>query len=255
MATSMYAADQAGVKVIAPYVEALDANNKWLRVVDDMGFPAGLERTMITDLTGKLPPGTRRIRIVTNLKIYWDAIRIDQTPEVQEIRASEVPLADASLEFLGYPREIRLNPASDTTYSFTNRSMTGPYARAEGNYTRYGDVLDLLTNVDDRFVVFGSGEGVKLDFAPHHLTGLPSGWVRDYFFYANGFEKDLDFYAAYAFSVEPLPRHGMIAYPYPPGEEYPVDAQHLGYELEYNTRERSDRLPPNLTYHYRPPQK
>ena len=255
MATSMYAADQAGVKVIAPYVEALDANNKWLRVVDDMGFPAGLERTMITDLTGKLPPGTRRIRIVTNLKIYWDAIRIDQTPEVQEIRASEVPLADASLEFLGYPREIRLNPASDTTYSFTNRSMTGPYARAEGNYTRYGDVLDLLTNVDDRFVVFGSGEGVKLDFDPHHLPALPSGWVRDYFFYANGFEKDLDFYAAYAFSVEPLPRHGMIAYPYPPGEEYPVDAQHLGYELEYNTRERSDRLPPNLTYHYRPPQK
>jgi len=250
MATSMYAADQAGVKVIAPYVEALDAQNKWVRVVDDMGFPAGLERTMVTNLTGKLPPGTRRIRIVTNLKIYWDAIRIDQTSEVREIHTSEVPLAKASLAFLGYPREIRLTPASDTTYSFTNRSMTGPYARAEGNYTRYGDVLDLLTTVDDRFVVFGSGEGVKLDFDPHNLPALPAGWVRDYFFYANGFEKDLDFYAAYAFSVEPLPRHGMIPYPYPPGKEYPEDAQHLGYELEYNTRERSDRLPPSLVYHY-----
>ncbi|MGB2643319.1 MAG: FG-GAP-like repeat-containing protein [Candidatus Acidiferrum sp.] len=253
MATSMYAADQAGVKVIAPYVEALDSPGKWVRVVDDMGFPAGLERTMITDLTGKLPPGTRRIRIVTNLKIYWDAIRIDQTPEVQEIHSSEVPLAKASLDFLGYPREIRLNPASDTTYSFTNRSMTGPYARAEGNYTRYGDVLGLLTAVDDRFVVFGSGEGVKLDFDPHNLPALPEGWVRDYFFYANGFEKDLDFYAAYAFSVEPLPRHGMISYPYPAGKGYPEDAQHLGYELEYNTRERSDRLPPSLSYHYPPP--
>lgn len=253
MATSMYAADQAGVKVIAPYIEALDAQNKWVRVVDDMGFPAGLERTMVTDLTGKLPPGTRRIRIVTNLKIYWDAIRMDQTSDVREIRTSAVPLARASLAFLGYPREIRLNPASDTTYSFTNRSMTGPYARAEGNYTRYGDVLDLLTSVDDRFVVFGSGEGVKVDFDPRNLPALPAGWVRDYFFYANGFEKDLDFYAAYAFSVEPLPRHGMIAYPYPPGKEYPQDAQHLGYELEYNTRERSDRLPPSLVYHY-PPQ-
>ncbi|HEY8715079.1 MAG TPA: FG-GAP-like repeat-containing protein, partial [Candidatus Acidoferrum sp.] len=41
-ATSMYAADQAGIKVIAPYVEALDAQGKWNRVVDDMGFPAGL---------------------------------------------------------------------------------------------------------------------------------------------------------------------------------------------------------------------
>jgi Flp pilus assembly protein TadD len=252
-ATSMYAADQAGVKVIAPYVEALDANNKWTRVVEDMGFPAGLERTMITDLTGKLPAGTQRIRIVSNLKIYWDAIRINQTPDVREISTAEVPLARASLEFLGYPREIRLTPASDTTYSFTNRSMTGPYAHAEGNYTRYGDVLDLLTAADDRFVVFGSGEGVKLDFDPRSLPALPAGWVRDYFFYANGFEKDLDFYAAYAFSVEPLPRHSLLSYPYPSGQEYPSDAQHLGYQLEYNTRQRSDRLPPSLSYRYPPP--
>ena len=249
-ATSMYAADQAGVKVIAPYVEAQDANNKWVRIVEDMGFPAGLERTMVTDLTGKLPPGTRRIRIVSNLKIYWDAIRIDQTPDAKEIRTAEVPLAKASLEFLGYPREIRLTPASDTIYSFTNRSMTGPYARAAGNYTRYGDVLDLLTAADDRFVVFGSGEGVKLDFDPRNLPALPAGWVRDYFFYANGFEKDLDFYAAYAFSVEPLPRHTLLPYPYPAGKEYPDDAQHLGYQLEYNTRQRSDRLPPSLSYRY-----
>jgi hypothetical protein len=253
-ATSMYAADQAGVKVIAPYVEALDAQNKWVRVVEDMGFPAGLERTMVTDLTGKLTPGTRRIRIVSNLKIYWDAIRIDQTPDAREIHTAEVPLAKASLEFLGYPREIRLTPASDTTYSFTNRSMTGPYARAAGNYTRYGDVLDLLSAADDRFVVFGSGEGVKLDFDPRQLPALPAGWVRDYFFYANGFEKDLDFYAAYAFSVEPLPRHSLLPYPYPAGKEYPDDAQHLGYQLEYNTRQRSDRLPPSLSYRY-PPQK
>jgi tetratricopeptide (TPR) repeat protein len=249
-ATSMYAADQAGVRVIAPYVEALDTHNKWVRVVEDMGFPAGLERTMVADLTGKLPPGTRRIRIVSNLKIYWDAIRIDQTPDANEIHTAEVPLAKASLEFLGYPREIRLTPASDTTYSFTNRSMTGPYARAAGNYTRFGDVLDLLSAADDRFVVFGSGEGVKLDFDPRNLPALPAGWVRDYFFYANGFEKDLDFYAAYAFSVEPLPRHSPLPYPYPPGKEFPDDAQHLGYQLEYNTRQRSDRLPPSLSYRY-----
>jgi Flp pilus assembly protein TadD len=251
-ATSMYAADQAGIKVIAPYVEAFDAQNKWVRVVEDMGFPAGLERTMVADLTGKLPPGTRRIRIVSNLKIYWDAIRIDQTPDAKEIHSAEVPLAKASLEFLGYPREIRLIPASDTTYSFTNRSMTGPYAHARGNYTRYGDVLDLLNAADDRFVVFGSGEGVNLDFDPRNLPALPAGWVRDYFFYANGFEKDLDFYAAYAFSVEPLPHHTLLPYPYPAGKEYPDDAQHLGYQLEYNTRQRSDRLPPSLIYRYAP---
>ena len=252
-ATSMYAADQAGIKVIAPYIEVQDAKGKWLRAVDDMGFPAGLARTMVADLTGKLPAGTRRIRIVTNLKIYWDAIRIDQTPETKDVRVREVPLATAELGFLGYPKEIRLHPASDTTYSYSRRSPTGPYARATGNYTRYGDVKELLRASDDKFTVFSSGEGIKLEFDPAHLPKLPAGWVRDYFFYADGFEKDLDFYAAYAFSVEPLPKHGLIAYPYPEGKGYPLDAEHLGYELEYNTRSRSDRMAGNLRFQYRAP--
>ena len=252
-ATSMYAADQAGIKVIPPYVEALDAQGKWVRVVEDMGFPAGLERTMVADLTGKLPAGTRRIRIANNLKIYWDAIRVDQTPDIKEMHVAQVPLAKASLNFVGYPRETRLTPASDTVYSYSQRSMTGPYAHATGNYTRYGDVFDLLSGSDDRFVVFGSGEGLKLDFDPKELPSLPAGWVRDYFFYADGFEKDMDFYAAHAFTVEPLPRHSLLPYPYPAGKEYPADAEHLGYELEYNTRARSERLPPSLRYQYSPP--
>ena len=252
-ATSMYAADQAGIKVIPPYVEAQDAQGKWVRVVEDMGFPAGLERTMVADLTGKIPAGTRRIRIVNNLKIYWDAIRIDQTPETKDVHVEQVPLVNASLDFLGYPREIRLQPASDTTYSYSQRSMTGPYAHAAGNYTRYGDVSKLLSASDDRFVVFGSGEGVKLNFDPRRLPALPAGWVRDYFFYADGFEKDLDFYAAHAFTVEPLPRHSLLSYPYPEGKEYPADAEHLDYQLEYNTRPRSDRMPPSLRYQYAAP--
>jgi Flp pilus assembly protein TadD len=252
-ATSMYAADQAGIKVIPPYVEALDAQGKWVRVVEDMGFPAGLERTMVADLTGKLPAGTRRIRIVNNLKIYWDAIRIDQTPDLQDLRVTQVPLAKAALDFVGYPREIRLHPASDTTYLYSQRSMSGPYAHAAGNYTRYGDVYDLLRASDDRFVVFGSGEGLKLDFDPKQLPALPAGWIRDYFFYADGFEKDLDFYAAHAFTVEPLPRHSLLPYPYPEGKDYPSDAEHLDYQLEYNTRPRSERMPPSLRYQYAPP--
>ena len=252
-ATSMYAADQAGIKVIPPYVEALDAQGKWVRVVEEMGFPAGLERTMVADLTGKLPAGMRRIRIVNNLKIYWDMVRIDQTAKVQDVRVAQVPLAKAALDFVGYPRETRLKPTSDTIYSYSHRSMTGPYARAAGNYTRYGDVHGLLSASDDRFVVFGSGEGLKLDFDSKQLSALPAGWVRDYFFYADGFEKDLDFYAAHAFTVEPLPQHSTLPYPYPDGRDYPADAEHLGYQLEYNTRSRSERMPPSLRYRYSSP--
>jgi len=256
-ATSMYAADQAGIKVIAPYVEAQNNKGEWIRVVDDMGFPAGLARTMVADLTGKIPAGTRRIRIVNNLKIYWDAIRIDQTPEPTSqaaARVNEVPLTNAALAFLGFPKETRLTPASDTLYSYSQRSATGPYARAAGNYTRYGDVRSLLTASDDRFAIFSSGEGVKLDFDPRKLPALPAGWVRDYFFYADGFEKDLDFYAAHGFTVEPLPHHGLISYPYPAGQDYPADPEHLNYQLDYNSRQRSDHLPATLRYDYANPQ-
>ena len=249
----MYAADQAGIKVIAPYVEALDpATGKWTRVIEDMGFPAGLARTMTTELTGKLPAGTRRIRIVNNLKIYWDAIRVDQTPDQKDVRVSEVPLADAALDFLGYPREIRLTPASDT-----DLFLRAPqHDRALCSRRRQLHALRRRSRFagksDDRFVVFSSGEGVKLDFDPRKLPPLPAGWIRDYFFYADGFEKDMDFYAAHAFTVEPLPRHTLLPYPYPDGEDYPADDDHLGYQLKYNTRPRSDRLPQDLRYHYQP---
>jgi hypothetical protein len=116
-ATSMYAADQAHLRPFAPYLEALvepsklprdsakagferarlqpchqgcsliaalaaegsAAKRKWLRIIDDLGFPAGGPRTMTADLTGKLPVGTKRIRITTNLQIYWDSILISRT--------------------------------------------------------------------------------------------------------------------------------------------------------------------------------
>src|SRR5256886_16747746 len=68
-ATGMYAADQAGIQGIAPYVEALGPDGRWTKVIDDLGFPAGGARTMTADLSGKLRVGTKRIRITTNLQI------------------------------------------------------------------------------------------------------------------------------------------------------------------------------------------
>ncbi|HET9087383.1 MAG TPA: FG-GAP-like repeat-containing protein, partial [Acidobacteriaceae bacterium] len=52
-ASSMYAAWQAGLKPMPPYVEAQMPDGTWKRVMDDMGFPAGLPRTIVVDLTGK----------------------------------------------------------------------------------------------------------------------------------------------------------------------------------------------------------
>jgi hypothetical protein len=231
----MYAADQAGITPVAPYVEALGANGQWVKVVDDMGFPAGLERTTIADLTSKLPPGTRRIRISTNLQIYWDQVLVDRTASDIPTRIVEVPLAEATLGFHGYPRPIERKTPGDLSYIYEDVSLTGPYARQSGAYTRLGDVRELLTAADDRHVVFGSGDEVQLEFDPAKLPPLPTGWKRDYLFFADGFEKDMDFYAADGPTVEPLPFHAMPGYPYP-ATKAPASASYLQYLLEYNTR-------------------
>jgi hypothetical protein len=97
-------------------------------------------------------------------------------------------------------------------------------------------VLPLLQDLDDKLVVFGSGDEVGLDFDPSQLPTLPKGWVRDYFFAANGYEKDMDFYAAEGNYVSPLPFLSMKDYPYAPKQAFPLDDDHVNYLLEYNTR-------------------
>ena len=271
-ANSMYAASQAGVRAISPYVEALvgnDKNAKWTRVIDDMGFPAGGPRTMTADLTGKLPRGTQKIRITTNLQVYWDSILIDrteqdvappsrrqsggrlarraegETPSGQPAGCrryfcvASVPLFRADLGFHGFPLKIEGTPPGNVNYIYEKISTTGPYTRPAGTYTRYGDVLPLLTALDDQLVVFGSGDEMRLDFDPSNLPELPEGWVRDYFFAADGYEKDMDFYAAEGNFVAPLPFLKMDDYPYAPGKSFPLDDAHLNYLLEYNTRHMS----------------
>jgi tetratricopeptide (TPR) repeat protein len=245
-ATSMYAADQAHLRPFAPYVEALvpqgtatSKKGNWVRVVDDMGFPAGGARTMTADLSGKLPLGTRRIRITTNLQIYWDNILISRTTQDnfqnRNARMTPVPLASAELNFHGFPLKIEDQPPGNVKYIYEKTSVTGPYTRPAGAYTRYGDVRPLLESLDDKFVVFGSGDEVALEFDPSKLPPLPRGWLRDYFFTAKGYEKDMDFYAYRGDTVDPLPFGNMHEYPYP-GQSFPSDAEHMNYLLEYNTR-------------------
>jgi hypothetical protein len=242
-ANSMYAASQAGLQAFAPYVEVMGADGKWKRVIDDMGFPAGGPRTMTADLSGKLPMGTRKIRLTTNLQIYWDSILIDRTPQSfrdsQGPHVTSVPLVRADLQFHGYPLKIEGKPAGNVQYIYEKASATGPYTRPAGTYTRYGDVLPLLTANDDKLAVFGSGDEVQLDFDPSHLPALPTGWVRDYFFAANGYEKDMDFYAAEGNYVAPLPFLSMGEYPYGALKAFPLDDVHVNYLLEYNTRHMS----------------
>ena len=105
-----------------------------------------------------------------------------------------------------------------------------------GNYTRYGDVLPLVTRVDDRLTVMGSGDELKLAFPASQLPPLRPHWTRDFLLLVDGWAKDADANTAFSQSVTPLPFHRMSAYPYKPSEHFPADAEHAAYVREYLTR-------------------
>lgn len=246
-ATSLYAAWQAGIKPISPYVEAQLPDGSWKTIPGEAGFPAGLERTIVVDLTGKLPPGTRRIRLVSNLEIFWDQVLIDNHFEAAS-RSTEVPLALATEHFRGYPTQIEGASPGDLDYDYNRISLTGPYQHQRGNYTRFGDVTALVKSIDDRYAIFGSGEEIAAEFDVSKLPALPPNWKRDYFFYANGYVKDMDWWDASPFTVAQLPFHHMSKYPYPASEKFPDDKDALSYQLNWN--DRFDSGDPVRSYHF-----
>jgi tetratricopeptide (TPR) repeat protein len=254
-ASSMYAAWQAGLHPEPPSVEAQMPDGTWKKVIDDMGFPAGLPRTIVVDLTGKLPPDTRRIRIRTNLQIYWDQALVDNGAGApNSMRETELPLASAALAFRGYPKQIEGATPGDLTYDYRQISQTGPFQWPRGSYTRYGTVTPLLTHQDDEYVIFGSGEEIDAEFGENALPPLPPHWKRDYFFYAEGFVKDMDFYEAMPFTVAQLPFLGMSSYPYPRGEHFPESLKSVDYQLNWNDRFESGSRIQNYQFRYMPAQ-
>jgi tetratricopeptide (TPR) repeat protein len=246
-ATSLYAAWQAGVKPISPYAEAQLPDGSWKKISGDVGFPAGQERTIVVDLTGKLPAGAHRIRLTTNLEIYWDQVLIDNDADAQSL-ATDLPLATATLHFRGYPKQIDLASNGDLDYDYDRVSLTGPFQHQRGNYTRMGDVTALVKGVDDRYAIFGSGEEIAAEFDVRKLPKLPANWKRDYFFYANGYVKDMDWWDASPFTVSQLPFHKMSTYPYPSTEKFPDDNGALSYQLNWN--DRWDSGEPVRTYRF-----
>jgi tetratricopeptide (TPR) repeat protein len=252
-ASSMYAAWQAGLKPISPYVEAQMPDGSWKRIIDDMGFPAGLPRTIVVDLTGKLPVGAHRIRITTNLQIYWDQVMVDNgADDSKNVRQVELPLATAHLAFRGYPQQIEGATPGDLTYRYDHISATGPFQWQRGSYTKYGSVTPLLHQVDNKYVIFGSGEEIDAEFSDASLKPLPPHWKRDYFFYANGFVKDMDFYEALPFTVAQMPFHEMTAYPYPAKEHYPENSSTVKYRLDWNDRFESGKRTQLYQFNYVP---
>src|SRR5581483_1289170 len=58
-----------------PVLEA-QTSDGWKKADVDFGAPAGKTKTILVDLTGKLPPDSRALRITTAFEIHWDRIAL-----------------------------------------------------------------------------------------------------------------------------------------------------------------------------------
>jgi tetratricopeptide (TPR) repeat protein len=234
--TANLAASQAGAKLIPPYVQVKNKQGEWETVIEQMGFPAGLPKTMTVDLTGKFLCQDSRVRIVTSMRLYWDQILVDTSGGEFPARVTTLEAMRAELRWRGFPREYSPDGHKPLVYDYRTIEPFAPWKAHLGTYTRFGDVRELLVAPDDMYVITRNGDEMQVDFDAGRLPPLPAGWKRDFLVFADGFGKDMDLNSARPETVGELPYHGMKSYPYSPGDKYPDSERHREYHRKYNTR-------------------
>ena len=232
------------INPVLPYLQALDAEGEWQTVIDIIGLPAGKNKTIAIDLTGKFLSDDRRVKIATDMQIYWDAAFFSVGGDNDlPIRVTELTPDRADLHYRGFSKMYRPAPHAPHLFDYDEVTTTGQWRDLQGYYTRFGDVAPLLQSVDDMYVIMNAGDEMTVEFDADKLPPLQDGWDRSFILYSDGWDKDGDINTLHSQTVEPLPFHGMSAYPYPEGESYPSDPEHLRHRLEYNTRRVNHGLP------------
>lgn len=230
-----FAASQAGLRLKAPSISAL-RDGQWVELFHEAGYPAGLNHTMTLDVTGKVLPSDRRILVSSNMELYWDRIYLATTLGKGAFSLKEAAVQSADLHVLGYPREYSPDGRQPNLYDYHNLDRTLSWKTMEGDYTRFGDVAELLRDADDRYIIMGPGEEVTLRFSADAFWAVPPGKTRTFILKTDSYCKDMDPHTAYPDSVGPLPFHAMSGYPYAAAEHYPDTGETRAYQRRFNTR-------------------
>jgi tetratricopeptide (TPR) repeat protein len=236
------AASQGKKEMTLPALQVKDRRGNWQTVIDDIGIPVGRPQTVTVDLTGKFLSSSREIRIVTNMRIYWDQILVDHSNGNFQTRVTRLDPSSANLRWRGFSKEVTPDGREPMGYDYSKVSFTSPWKVMTGYYTREGNVLALLTGSDDMFVIARPGDEISLAFDADRLPTLPGGWRRTFILYSDGFSKEMDINSASPDQVGPLPFHGMSKYPYSSPEAYPMTKDRQAYIERYNTRLVTDAV-------------
>ncbi len=219
-------------------LEVSDGHGGWRVAKPNLGFPAGRNKICLVDLSGVFLPGIpHRVRLRTNLEVYWDQIEWAQGKSDLPMKIQRLSAAIADLHYRGFSTIHQANESSPEIPDYNNLAGTAQRWRdLEGYYTRFGDVRELLAGIDDRYVIMNAGDEMSLRFAVPPPP--PEGWVRDFVIAGDGWIKDGDYNSSYSQTVLPYPHHARRDYDAPPGrfEEDWVYQHHPEDWKTYQTR-------------------
>jgi hypothetical protein len=225
------------IKVTPPLIQVINKNGDWETVIDNPGFPMGKDKTVIADLSGKFLSLDHRIKIRTNMEIYWDQIFFSENLPDAPITKTVLEPVSADLHYRGFSKPFRKGGRYGPhwfDYSVVEKGQK--WRDLAGNYTRFGDVLPLLTQSDNKYIITNAGDETTVGFNAAILPPLAKGWKRDFLIRSVGWVKDGDLNTAFGNTVLPLPFHGMKSYPPSESDIYPGNPELQKYNQEYNTR-------------------
>jgi tetratricopeptide (TPR) repeat protein len=230
------AAGQRGLALRPPSLQVKDAAGVWRTVLEEVGIPVGRPQTVVADLRGRWRGPSREVRIVTNMRIYWDRAVVAAGADTSALATTTLAPVAADLRWRGFSAEHTPDGREPFAFTYERVSAHSPWKVFPGRYTREGDVRALLLDRDDMFVISRPGDEVALAFDAAALPPVPEGWTRTWLFHSDGYSKEMDVNSGSPDAVEPLPFHAMSRYPYEAPESYPLTPERRAYLETYNTR-------------------
>lgn len=199
---TVFAAWQAGKSYEAPSLEVSDDGVNWREVWPQLGYPAGMPRSMMVPLPSSCE-GAKWFRLRTNMQIYWDQIELVYLEDCPEAKITTQQPEVANLRYAGFAKRTT-GPQFVPQYDYSQRRGTWDCRHLPGFYTRFGDVLPLLTSSSSELAVFGPGEEIHFEFAASQQQ--PSNYQRWFQLRLEGWCKDMDLYTQDGHQLGPLPR-------------------------------------------------
>jgi lipoprotein NlpI len=228
------AASQMGLGLQPPRLEVEREPGRWEVAVPDVGIPVGRPQTVVVDLAPVSLGSSTRVRLVTNMRIYWDRIAVGEETRGLALEPVVLDPVVARLSERGFSAEVFVEGKGPLSFEYARVGWASPWKVMPGRYTRAGDVRALLSDTDDLFVVSRPGDDVALSF--EGLAPLPEGAERTFLLLGDGFSKEMDINSASPDVVLPLPYHDMASYPYPDSERPRRLRRQDALQAKYNTR-------------------